>query len=240
MFTVTMNSARTHASPSLPPGKIGLREFIEAKRKSTAPIVPDMARRGFHGWHERGYLPHFDAPHVAQVVTFMLADSFPITRRAEWEPILKEAIESERRRKLEEWLDRGIGACFLAEPHIARLVENKLLESNHKNYRLQAWVIMPNHVHLVVDVFETPLSQLIKRWKGSTAREANRFLNRNESFWQPDYFDTRIRDAVHLRKAIRYIEQNPTKAKLVPDTHGWQFGSARLRDEYNRLPWEQG
>jgi REP element-mobilizing transposase RayT len=224
---------------SPPPGKIGLRKFVEAKRESTAPIIPEMARRGFHGWHERGYLPHYDAPRVTQIVTFMLADSFPITRRADWEPILKETIESQRRRKLEEWLDRGMGECFLREPQIARLVETKLLESNRNDYQLRAWVIMPNHVHLVVDVLETPLSQLIKRWKGSTAREANRFLNRVGSFWQEDYFDTRIRDAAHLRKAIRYIEGNPTKARLAQDSRDWPFSSARLRDEYNRLPWEQ-
>src|SRR5205823_10232307 len=34
----------------------------------------------FLGWHERGYLPHFDAPYVTQFVTFMLHDAFPVTR----------------------------------------------------------------------------------------------------------------------------------------------------------------
>lgn len=67
--------------------------------------------KGFRGWHQRGYLPHFDAPGVTQFVTFQLHDSFPVTRRAEFEAILKEADDSVKRRKLEAWLDRGHGEC---------------------------------------------------------------------------------------------------------------------------------
>jgi len=223
---------------SRPLGNIGLRRLIEAKRAGNATLGPAMMRRGFRGWHERGYLPHYDAPHVTQIATFMLADSFPVERRAEWEPFLEEADESLRRRKLEAWLDRGMGECWLRQSRVATLVEEKLRQFDGDQYRLQAWVLMPNHVHLVVDVRDTPLSQLVKHWKSGAARKANLVLGRRGAFWQEDYFDTRIRDGPHLAQAIRYVEQNPTKANLVRDPRGWPWSSSRLRDGYNRLPWQ--
>ena len=234
-----MSPNPSHKSGSCPPGNIGLRRLIEAKRAGTATLDAAMARRGFRGWHERGYLPHYDAPNVTQVATFMLTDSFPVQRRAEWEPILQEVDESLRRRKLEAWLDRGHGECWLRQPRMAALVETALRQFDGTRYRLQAWVLMPNHVHLIVDVRNTPLSQLVKRWKGATARQANLVLSRSGAFWQKDYFDTRIREAAHLAQAIRYVEQNPTKAKLVRDPREWPWGSARLRDDYGRLPWKR-
>lgn len=222
-----------------PPGNVGLRRLIEAKRASTQPLDSEVLRNGFRGWHERGYLPHYDAPHITQIVTFMLMDSFPVERRREWEAFLQEPSESLRRRKLEAWLDRGHGQCWLQQPKIALLVEEALRRFDGCRYHLQAWVIMPNHIHLVVNVFETPLSQLVKSWKGSTAHAANLILGRHGPFWQEDYFDTMIRNAAHLAKAILYVERNPTKAKLVLDPRAWPWNSACHRDLYNRLPWQR-
>jgi REP element-mobilizing transposase RayT len=119
------------------------------------------------------------------------------------------------------------------------LVEAALRQFDGARYRLQAWVLMPNHVHVVLDVHDTPLSQLVKVWKGRTAREANLVLGRRGAFWQDDYYDTRVRDGAHLAQAIRYVEQNPAKARLVRDAREWPWGSARLRDEYHRLPWQR-
>lgn len=204
-----------------------------------SPGTPDLSGSPFLGWHERGYLPHFDAPNVTQFVTFMLHDAFPVTRRREWESALHEPDESARRRQLEAWLDRGHGECWLRQPSIADLVENKLREHDGASYRLQAWCVMPNHVHLVVDVLNTPLSQLLKLWKGGSARAANLALRRSGRFWEREYFDTLIRDEEHLRKAIRYTEANPVNARLVLERKEWLWSSARWRDEYERLPWQR-
>jgi REP element-mobilizing transposase RayT len=167
----------------------------------------------------------------------MLHDSFPITRRREWEGILNEPDDSHRRRKLEAWLDRGHGECWLRRVNVASLVEEKLRENDGKSYRLQAWTIMPNHVHLVVDVWELPLSKLLHQWKGASARAANLVLKRRGHFWEREYFDTLIRDAAHLDRAIRYTEANPLKARLTPERKAWRWSSARLRDEYEHLSW---
>lgn len=220
---------------SQPPSNPGLRKLIEAKREFNYTLDDADRALGFRGWHERGYLPHFDAPNVTQLVTINLADAFPVTRRAEWEIFLRLPDKSESRRQLEAWLDRGCGECWLRRVDMATLVEEELLVGHRRTYALQAWVLMPNHVHLVVDVWQTPLSKLVKQWKGATAVTANRALGRRGQFWQEDYWDTLIKNAMHLAQAIRYVENNPTKARLVCDAKQWRWSSARRKDEYGRL-----
>ena len=221
-----------------PPKNLGLLELIRAKReRDWIPTIEEL-KKGFRGWHQRGYLPHFDAPDVTQFVTFQLHDSFPVTRRAEFESILKEPDDSLKRWKLEAWLDRGHGRCWLRQPDLAELVEKALLEADGRDYRMQAWIIMPNHVHLIVDVWDVPLVKLINGWKGKTSRLANVLLRRNGKFWQEDYYDTLIRDEARLKRAIRYIEQNPVKAFLVKAEREWPWCSARHRDEYKRRSWQ--
>lgn len=223
-----------------PPRNPGLLELIRAKREwDWKPSVAEL-KQGFRGWHQRGFLPHFDAPDVTQFITFQLHDSFPVTRRAEFETILKDPDASVKRRKLEVWLDRGHGECWLQGRDVAELVEKTLLEADGRDYRMQAWVVMPNHVHLVVDVRDVPLVKLINGWKGKSARLANQLLHRSGKFWQEDYYDTVIRDDTQLKRALRYTEQNPVKAYLAKAARAWPWSSARHRDEYERLPWQCG
>jgi putative transposase len=221
------------------PKNLGLLELIRAKReRDWKPSVSEL-KKGFRGWHQRGYLPHFDAPDMTQFVTFQLHDSFSVTRRAEFETILKEPDDSVKRRKLEAWLDRGHGECWLRCRDVAELVEKILLETDGRDYRMLAWVVMPNHVHLVVDVWDVPLVKLIGGWKGKSSRLANALLRRSGKFWQEDYYDTLIRDEAHLKRAIRYTEQNSVKAFLAKAASEWPSCSARHRDEYERLPWQR-
>ncbi|MCI0623568.1 MAG: transposase [Acidobacteria bacterium] len=223
-----------------PPKNPGLLQLIRAKReRAWNPSIEEL-KKGFRGWNQRGYLPHFDAPGVKQFVTFQLHDCFPVTRRAEWETILREPDDSTKRKKLEAWLDRGHGERWLRRRNVAELVEKILLEADGRDYQMQAWVVMPNHIHLVVDVWDVPLAKLIGRWKGKSSRLANVLLCRGGQFWQEDYYDTLIRDEAHLKGAIRYTAQNPVKAFLAKDPREWPWCSARHRDEYERLPWQRG
>jgi putative DNA methylase len=223
-----------------PPKNFGLLELIRGKReRAWTPSIEEL-KKGFRGWHQRGYLPHFDAPGVTQFVTFQLEDSFPVTRHEEFEGILNEPDDSAKRRKLEAWLDRGHGECWLRRRDLADLIERILLESEGQDYQLQGWVLMPNHVHLVVDVWDVPLHKLVGRWKGKSSRLANQLLHRSGKFWEQDYYDTLIRDDVHLKRAIRYTEQNPVRAFLSKAAREWPWCSARHRDEYERLPWARG
>jgi putative transposase len=222
-----------------PPNNVGLLELIRAKReRNWKPSVEDL-KQGFRGWHQRGYLPHFDAPGVTQFVTLQLHDSFPVTRRADLETTLHESGESANRQKLEAWLDRGHGECWLRRRDVARVVENVLLEGDGRAYRMQAWVIMPNHVHLVVEVWDVPLGRLVAGWKGKSSRLANALLRRSGKFWHVDFYDTLVRDETHMKRAVRYTEQNPVKAFLAKTAREWPWSSARHRDEYERLAWQR-
>lgn len=137
----------------------------------------------------------------------------------------------EQRVKLEEYLDRGLGACHLRDPRIASWVEKALLHHHHVRFSILAWVVMPNHVHVLVEIWQTPLSKVLQNWKSIIAVEANRLLSRAGSFWQPEYWDHFMRNEEQLRKAVRYIENNPVKARLCESPADWLFSSGRFRDE---------
>jgi REP element-mobilizing transposase RayT len=208
-----------------------LRELVHDKTKWTEPLSSADKALGFRGWHSRGYLPHYDVPGALQMIPYRLHDAMPADKRHEWEELLEIKEERHRRIKIEEYLDAGRGKCFLRQPEIAAIVEGNLLHFDGIRYRLLSWVVMPNHVHVLVEIREMPMSLIVKNWKSFTSKAANRQLGRAGTFWQTDYFDRYIRDSEHLKKAIRYIENNPVKAGLVKFPGEWLFGSARLRNE---------
>ena len=208
---------------------------MRAKRQWSEPLDPVAIERGFRGSHERGYLPHRDAPGLSQFVTFSLADSFPISARSEWAALLRVEADSERRRLLERYLDLGRGDCTLRRPAVGSMVEDSLRHFHGSPYELCAWVVMPNHVHVVVSLGVVPMSDVVKVWKSYTAHRANRMLGRSGSFWHPDYWDTFARDPNHVSRLVRYIEENPLRAGLARDPKTWPWTSARFRDERGRL-----
>jgi putative transposase len=210
-------------------------ETIRDKRQWHTPSDPEAAKLSFRGWYSRGYLPHFDLPGLVQFINYRLDDAMPASLHHEWAALLEIDDELKRRTKIEEYLDRGRGSCLLRDPRAAAIVEENWLHLDGKDYRLLAWVVMPNHVHLLVEIWQTPQAQLIKDWKGFTARCINRALGRRGKLWQDDYWDRYIRDETHCRKVVHYIESNPVKAGLVKAPEQWPFSSARFRDEYNRL-----
>jgi REP element-mobilizing transposase RayT len=203
---------------------------VTAKQAWSEPLDAGAKARGFRGWHQRGYLPHYDAPGVTQFVTFRLCDAMPASRRSEWEALLRLENERERRKRLEEYLDRGLGECWLRQPTIAGLAQDALLFFHGQRYQLLAWVVMPNHIHVLVQVWQAPLAELLKSWKSFIARESNKVIGRAGAFWEREYWDTWMRDAVQQARAVRYIEANPVKAGLVREAKDWVWSSARFRD----------
>ncbi len=197
------------------------------ERHGETPLQP------FRGWHSRGYLPHYDAPGVIQMLTFRLDDAMPASLRSEWEALREIENERERRTKLEAYLDSGRGACHLRDARFASLVEQALLYFDGHRYRLQAWVVMPNHVHVLCELWQTPLENILHNWKRRTALQANRLLGTNGVFWQPEYWDRYMRDEAHFLKALHYIESNPVKAFLVQRPEEWPFSSANPKWKWN-------
>jgi REP element-mobilizing transposase RayT len=165
-----------------------------------------QASRLHKGWYSRGYLPHFDSPGLVQMITFRLHDALPASRRTEWEEFLKITEDATRRERIEAYLDAGYGSCALRDSRIARLVEEALLHFDGRRYRLLAWVIMPNHIHVLVETFPAhPLAEIAHSWKSFTAKKANAILSRGGTFWQAESFDRFIRDEQHLGNATQYI-----------------------------------
>ena len=222
---------------------------------SNRELTNEERSLGFLGWHERGYLRHCDFPNLIQFVTFRLDDSMPAARRSEWAHLLEIENVRERRAQLENYLDRGIGKCWLRYKYVADLTEKTLLHFHNDRYELLAWCIMPNHVHVLVNVQMTPLGKILQSWKRFIATQAEAILLERRSptrlvnvawhepgrrpalqlQWQREYWDTYMRNHEQELKAIRYIENNPVKAGLCRIPGEWTFSSARFRDTYRRL-----
>ena len=219
----------------------------ESRRKHLgAPTPPEAVRthlgarasRPHKAWHSRGYLPHLDQPGAIQSLTFRLSDSVPADIISHWKRELAltgdEAPDDPRcaelRERIERYADQGHGACWLRDERIASRVEEALFHFDGVRYRLLAWVVMPNHVHVLIETLPGfPLADVIHSWKSYTAKQANKTLERTGAFWMPDYFDRYVRDEQHLAAVTDYIEQNPVKAGLVQSAGDWQWSSASGR-----------
>ncbi|MFZ9936382.1 MAG: transposase [Luteolibacter sp.] len=175
-------------------------------------------------------LPHWQQAEVMQFVTIRLGDAMPHGKLKAWkedrdiwrqhhpEPWTEDERREYHRRftmKLEEWLDAGAGACWFADVEARAIIEETLMHDHGTRVEHHAWVVMPNHVHLLF----TPcvaLDLLMKAWKGVSARRIGR-----GPIWQKGYRDTMIRDAGHFANAVRYIRRNPVN--LRPGTFTlWQ------------------
>src|SRR2546423_10718522 len=117
-----------------PPYNPWVRALVEDKRKWDPKAIRTEAKAGFRGWHERGYLPHRDAPGLTQFITYHLADAFPSELLSEWSMLLEIENDRERRKKLEEYLDKGRGHCWLQKPEVASICENAFLHFHGERY----------------------------------------------------------------------------------------------------------
>lgn len=180
-------------------------------------------------WYSRGYLPHFDGGEIFQFITFRLADSLPKKVLDGWKIELEQNLitEIEYQRKLDKYLDNGYGECHLKDKRIAEMIEETLLLFDGKKYKLIAWILMPNHVHLLLKPNETfSLAEIMHSIKSYTSHEANRILGRKGQFWNKEYFDRFIRNYEHFIKTIAYIENNPVKAGFCAKPSDWRYSSA--------------
>ena len=103
-------ASRRSGCGSRTPYNPGLYRLVHGKQIWAAPPAEQAKAQGFLGWHQREYLPHRDTPGLTQFVTFRLHESFPSTRRAEWQALLRIEDNRRRRTRLEEYLDKGHGA----------------------------------------------------------------------------------------------------------------------------------
>jgi len=221
-------------------------------RNANLPIggVNDaIQENGAPRWHSRGYLPHFESSDVTQHVTFHLADSLPQTVLLRLEAELKflpaEKRDAEPRKRVDAWIDAGHGSCVLRDPAIADMVLDSLLTFDSQRYRLLAWVVMPNHVHILFQpINRWTVAKIVAAWKKFTARKIcderrdsdGRIpgtpisrLAASSPVWHREYWDRYIRDEGHLAQVIEYIHLNPVRAGLAATPERWPWSSAYRR-----------
>ena len=192
-------------------------------------------------------LPHWRQDGCTYFVTFRLSDSVPDSVRREWEQDKKQWLErhsisydGERgrwreafqrlspgdrflfeqhfNRRVQSCLDRGLGECHLRDPACATVLREELLRDDGHRHHLGDFVIMPNHVHLLITPVDdvepnsfssTKLEQILKSIKGASAAACNRLCDRTGSFWQADSYDHIVRSLEQLSAYREYITRNP-------------------------------
>ncbi|MGD0220848.1 MAG: transposase [Terriglobia bacterium] len=179
------------------------------------------------------YLPHWTRDGAIYALTFRLGDSMPKSVVNSWDferlDIVKTAQQMNRpltlaeemrldklfSEKVETYLDRGTGECWMRRDDVAALVANALQHFEGTRYRLAAWCVMPNHVHTVVEPlpgYELP--RIVHSWKSFTANRANLLIGRTGQFWQPEPYDHLIRDEEDFGRQVEYVLSNPVRAGL--------------------------
>jgi putative transposase len=189
-------------------------------------------------------LPHWEQAGAAYFVTFRLHDSLPQSlldtwdaERHAWMALHPQPWSTEVERefhqqfagRVEEALDLGHGSCALRKSEAMDLVEEALTYFDGSRCQQYAWVVMPNHVHVLFTVLEPwRLAQVLHSWKSFSSNGINRVLGRSGKFWQKDYYDRLIRDGAHFARCVRYIRNNGPKAGLATaDYRHWECAYAQ-------------
>jgi REP element-mobilizing transposase RayT len=217
--------------------------------------------------------PHIHQPGGVLFVTYRLHGSIPkatvreYKARKEWlENELRKAtraIQAPETEKLvqriekftREWFvkfeailhEASVGPMWMQDERVAETVADSLRVLDGKDYRLDAYSVMSNHVHSVFKPFldernlrevkdkdrhpvflsDYPgLSRIMHSVKGRSARQCNRILSRSGAFWEHESFDRIIRPG-KFDATIRYVLDNPVKAGLVKDWREWPWNYCR-------------
>lgn len=170
----------------------------------------------------RRRLPHFQPDGEYLFVTWRLHGSLPAVRPDVTYPTPGHAFAAEDRA-----LAQSQGVLWLKDTRVARRVAEMIWAGASRNlYELSAWVVMPNHVHLLI-LPQQPLARITHWIKGGTAWESNRLLGRGgEPFWQHESYDHWVRNEKEFQRIAAYIEENPVKAGLAATPEDWPWSSA--------------
>ena len=180
--------------------------------------------------HLAGNLPHWRQDGCIYFVTFRLADSLPAEKlkqlQAEKESWLEKNPEPAKESELhaiwqdelkrlfqdrvDQWLDAGHGDCILETSKVRNVVEDALLHFDGERYRIDSFVVMPNHVHvLVVPLKGHLLSDIVKAWKSYTGHRIVKHFGAASPVWQKEYFNHIVRSPESLEHFRNYICENP-------------------------------
>ncbi|MCD4747743.1 MAG: restriction endonuclease subunit S [Thermoanaerobaculales bacterium] len=172
-----------------------------------------------------GNLPHWRQECKTYFLTFRLADSLPKAvsekirherehwlrtnpkphskvQRTEYYRLFSEVLDAK--------LDAGLGSCVLARPGVRSILRDALYYFDGERYFLHDWVIMPNHVHVLLTIKPgSELSKVVHSIKSFTAKTINVLLDRTGPLWQKEYFDHIVRNVASFERLRTYIAENP-------------------------------
>ena len=177
----------------------------------------------------RANLPHWNKGITASFVTFRLGDSLSQEKllkfeesRSAWIAAHPKPWDESTAREyygtfdgtIQDWLDAGYGSCVLSDDSCARVVEDALWHFAGERYSLYAYVVMPNHVHVLFMPMEGwSMSDIVAGWKKFTARQINGLIGKEGPLWQKESYDTLVRSERHFQTIVGYIKRNnPQKA----------------------------
>lgn len=167
----------------------------------------------------RRHLPHFQPEGAALFITFRFHGTLPLHSGRDGRAFVEADRELERTKQ---------GPAWLRQPQIAECVTETILDGDRVRalYGLIAFIVMPNHVHLLIEP-KAPAPKITQYVKGVSARRANELLQRTgQPFWQNESFDRWVRSRREKEKIIRYIEMNPVSANLASEPQLFRFSSA--------------
>ena len=163
----------------------------------------------------REWLLHHGLP--VELAEFVLNTQKPRYERLLAQIDLKQQRELKKRfnQLFHRSLDECHGKCLLKSPRLAQILSDAIREFDDVRYDLDSFVVMPNHVHVLVQFRQGyDLSTVSQSWMRYTARQINKEIGRTGVLWQPEAFDHIIRNPEQFEYLHRYISENPKKANL--------------------------
>jgi REP element-mobilizing transposase RayT len=197
----------------------------------------------------RDRLPHWNQADCVQFVTFRLADSLPQSKLQEyrrnkqewlgahpkpWDEATEQEYEESFTAVMDRWTDAGYGKCLMRTKAVRDAVADAIMHFDGDRYTIHAYVIMPNHVHVLTSPMPGfPLDKTVQSWKRYSAHDINMLTCRTGSVWESRYFDRLIRSAGDYGAKLDYIIGNP--ANMPPD----KFTLYVADSQANRITLEQ-
>ncbi len=172
------------------------------------------------------HLPHWHQYRAMQFVTFRLCDSLPqtvlqqledfktnfsLSHPKPWDTKTYNEYYDNIGPYQERMLNSGMGSCLLRNPVARKYLSEALFYGDGTRYNLIAFVIMPNHVHLLMeDLMDEDVNDIMKSIQRFTATKINRLFGRKGRLWMDDDFDRIVRSLPHYHHCLSYIVSNPT------------------------------
>jgi len=117
----------------------------------------------------------------------------------------------------------------------ARLLIDILYHYRGSTYLLHEFVIMPDHIHVLITP-NTSLEKAVQFIKGGFSYRSKKELGSSMEIWQKGFQDRRIRDAADYDVHLNYIRQNPVGKKLCERAEDYPYSSAHVGFELDKVP----